>query len=240
MRSNESGWSIYELRDGVTGAVRYIGMTGAALEGRLRSHINTARTGKKLCHKDNWIRSQLLSGTKPTIHEIERGQGPSWAERERFWIADYKARGFDLTNSSLGGDSAPKGEFSPEHRAAMSKAKKGIKFTPEHCARISAGLKARRTGEILVYPPKEKIKKEKVCLVSKEEQNQLMATVPKRTMPESARLALIERNKVRVFSAETRLKMRMAKLGKKQTPEAIANAAAGWKRARAEREKFRP
>jgi hypothetical protein len=189
-------------------------MTGAALEGRLRSHINMARTGKKLCHKDNWIRSQLASGTRPTIHEIERGQGPSWAERERFWIADYKARGFDLTNISLGGDSAPKGEFSPEHREAMSKAHKGIKFTAEHKERIRAALKGRVLPQETVDKIKatKKANPRKPTPISEETREKLRVASkdrrPSREAIEKARIA----NTGRVASDETRAKMRAAQL----------------------------
>jgi hypothetical protein len=63
-------------------------------------------------------------------------------------IADYRSRGFDLVNGTEGGEGVCgyKPVFTPEWRAKISAAKKGKKFSREHCRSISASRKGKKLG----------------------------------------------------------------------------------------------
>jgi hypothetical protein len=98
---------IYALRCPTSGAIRYIGKTKNG-RGRLRAHINDARKRTYKHHASNWILSLLRTGLEP-VFEVLKELEPSddWIYWERRFIAEARARGEKLTNSTSGGDGAP-------------------------------------------------------------------------------------------------------------------------------------
>jgi hypothetical protein len=128
---------IYVLRDPRTNAIRYVGKTVRSLVRRLSAHI--LRSGEKRTHRDCWIAGLLMAGLKPVIEPIDVA-GDDWAEKERFWIAHFRAAGCDLTNQTDGGEGTPGLEV-PAHLRAQISAQQSARMTPEY--RKHVGEKSR-------------------------------------------------------------------------------------------------
>jgi hypothetical protein len=113
--------SIYSLHD-ENGNLRNIGMTTKSLEERLKGHLKEAQKGGKN-HRCCWIRSMLKRGFAPTIELITEVQEINGAKAEIAYIAYYRKKGFNLVNSTRGGD----GLVNPtkEVRQRMSESHKG-------------------------------------------------------------------------------------------------------------------
>lgn len=131
---------IYGLFD-ATG-IRYVGKTCLTLKHRLSCHVAPANL-KYQSHKNCWIKSLLRDGRKPEIRLLETIEGENtnniWADRERAWISFGKRIGWDLTNTSTGGDAGAEGKIHTEHtRKRMSESRKRfLKEHPEHLALIA-------------------------------------------------------------------------------------------------------
>lgn len=126
---------IYVLRDPRTNEIRYVGKTVKPLNDRLASHINDSKTKKS--HRGRWIASLLKIGLSPIIEMIETC-GDNWAERERFWIAHYRAATEKLTNECDGGEGAAGAIRSAEDRAKMAERQRQASQTEEWRARMVA------------------------------------------------------------------------------------------------------
>lgn len=92
--------TIYALCDPKTGVVRYVGKTFRTPEQRLYFHVWHAKRGAP-GHKNAWIRSV---GLAPSIVVLNVVPIESAASAEMEFIAHYRGLGFDLTNSTDGGD----------------------------------------------------------------------------------------------------------------------------------------
>lgn len=102
--SDEVLVSIYELRDprDLTKSPRYVGITIRDLDKRLLGHLGSL---KSKTHKNNWIKSLLKDGVCPTIHLIEEVIGWNYACKvEQYWIKEFREQGYNLTNSTNGGE----------------------------------------------------------------------------------------------------------------------------------------
>ncbi len=93
---------IYSLSDPEDDVIRYVGKTVKTLRGRLTSHINEKRVNHRTC----WIKSVLNKGIEPKIDLIEEVSVDNWEAMEIYWIAQFKAWGFNLVNNAIGGVSA--------------------------------------------------------------------------------------------------------------------------------------
>lgn len=157
--------TIYTLASSEDGIVRYIGQTTGRLDKRLIHHHYDAKKLSAI-HKSNWIRSVIRSGHTIVISAIE--EQAEWGAAERRWIEEFRERGFDLVNTTDGGEgvvgyvrnaewrarrsalmtgraSPLKGtKMSDEQRAKISAAQVGRVITPEQRAKISAALKGRK------------------------------------------------------------------------------------------------
>jgi hypothetical protein len=92
---------VYELIDPRTQECRYIGVT-KDVRRRVYQHSTGPFEGRS--HRANWLRQLTEAGFKPIFTVIEEVDDALWAEREAFWIAARRDHGFDLTNSTDGGD----------------------------------------------------------------------------------------------------------------------------------------
>lgn len=90
---------IYTLSDPDTQEVRYIGKTNNIAK-RYSAHIND----KSKSHKNSWIKSLLICNKYPTITIIASFDDESKCfDAEIKYIAEYKQKGYDLTNHHNGG-----------------------------------------------------------------------------------------------------------------------------------------
>jgi hypothetical protein len=141
-------WNVYTLNDGITGEVRYIGVTVLPLKRRLGAHIYKSRSGGELNYKAMWIKSQIEKGTLPTITAIETGYGPGWEACEQKWIAYYRSINARLTNLTDGGEGAQGMICSLETRLKISIAGKGAVRSQEFKEAVSRSQgRYKKTGE---------------------------------------------------------------------------------------------
>lgn len=113
--------------------VRYVGKTVGTIERRLVDHIQAAKRSRLPVGR--WIRKRALIGFRPIIKALEVTGPENWVERERFWIAFYRAVEPDMLNLTDGGDGLAGHVFSNEHREKISAAlRTGESFKCEICA----------------------------------------------------------------------------------------------------------
>lgn len=128
--------TIYSLSDPRTSQARYIGKTITPLDKRLKKHLSGCYL-ESPTHKNNWIKSLLSKGLKPTIEEIDVVGTEEWEFWEIYWIAQMKAWGFNLTNTTKGGGGYGCKGHSVDVGKKISEAKKGVKFSEEHKRNMS-------------------------------------------------------------------------------------------------------
>lgn len=85
------------------GNVRYIGKTND-IKKRYRGHIDKVNT--HVSHKNSWIKSLLSKGEVPIMNIVDTVPDKEWQFWEEHYIWLYRSFGFDLTNSTFGGDGA--------------------------------------------------------------------------------------------------------------------------------------
>lgn len=91
---------IYGLIDPRTGQCRYVGKTGN-LKKRLHRHMLES---KAVTRKGSWIVGLKKEKMKPELVVLEEVPVNNWQEQERFWIANLRFLGCNLTNGTAGGD----------------------------------------------------------------------------------------------------------------------------------------
>lgn len=122
--------------------IRYVGQTKANLEFRLRDHLYRAKVGDKN-HRCCWIRSVIAKGLTIIISPLV--DNAVWSETEIAVIAQLRASGVSLVNSTDGGDGVR--NQSPESRAKIAEAGRGRKPTDRHRAVAGALMKERWKDE---------------------------------------------------------------------------------------------
>lgn len=131
---------IYALKCPISLEVRYVGKTSQSLSKRMNCHRYTYDKS----HRTNWFKSLKEKGFIPIIELIEEVEENVWPEKERFWIAHFKAQGAILCNGTDGGRGGRSGvSHSEETRRKMSLAQKGKKVPPEVVAKTKATLMGR-------------------------------------------------------------------------------------------------
>tara|TARA_R110000765_G_scaffold93781_5_gene176780 strand:- start:1791 stop:2402 length:612 start_codon:yes stop_codon:yes gene_type:complete len=90
---------IYELSELESNLPRYIGKSDNP-DRRYREHLKD----KKNSYKRNWITSLLKRGEVPVLTIIEEVSIDEWSDSEKYWIEQYKAWGYKLTNTGEGGE----------------------------------------------------------------------------------------------------------------------------------------
>lgn len=144
--------TIYALCDPDSLAVRYVGKANN-MRSRINSHRWEAKSSKIHTRKANWLRS--LKGREPVIMILAVVKHDEWAEAERYWIAEMRNRGSDLTNYADGGQTSPvegKGH-TEETKLKLSKnaiargcrppSQKGIVATSDTRKKLSEACRAR-------------------------------------------------------------------------------------------------
>lgn len=122
------------------GEIRYIGKSTKP-QHRLLSHISAAKAGRTKHYTSNWIRSLLINGEKPALEIVfQVPEGEPWEPYEIKLIAEFKAEGHRLTNTTAGGDGLRGVDAATIAKRVASA--KITKSTPEYKAKISAILKA--------------------------------------------------------------------------------------------------
>lgn len=134
--------SIYVLCHPLTGEVRYVGKTVRKLSRRLSGHLAQARKGNTHLYK--WIRS--LPGL-PIMETVEEHAAPdALATAERFWISQFKAWGFDLTNATDGGEGTVGRQVNKETKAKLRASTAALMTDPERRAQLSKALRGNVNG----------------------------------------------------------------------------------------------
>lgn len=90
---------IYILSHPITFEVKYVGKTVNPKK-RLNQHLYPDNE----LYISRWTRKLMKEGLKPLFTIIEECDDTKWQEREMFYIADYRSKGVQLANLSIGGD----------------------------------------------------------------------------------------------------------------------------------------
>lgn len=131
--------TIYFLRCPKTGNTRYIGKANDSRK-RLMGHIRSAVNGELKYHHGNWIRSLLSVGVAPEIKVLFKVPcDMRWQDAERFFIASARHLGFQLTNSTEGGEGLRL--ISEEDRERVRKSLQAAWTVPGERERFRAALK---------------------------------------------------------------------------------------------------
>ncbi len=85
------------------GNIRYVGKTKEAPKRRLKRHLSAHYLNGNY-YKVNWLKSELKKSHTPIIEIIDIVNEDEWEFWECYWIAQFKAWGFNLTNGTIGGD----------------------------------------------------------------------------------------------------------------------------------------
>ncbi len=124
---------IYTLSHPITHEVKYVGKSIDPKE-RLRTHIKDARKNYRNNLSCNWVKSLLKKGLEPVMDIIDDIEG-DWEWLEIYWVAQFKAWGFELKNTTEGGDYNPMSN--PTSRKKVSDKLINIPKTQEHKDSIS-------------------------------------------------------------------------------------------------------
>jgi len=136
---------IYSLSDPSTGEIRYIGKTN-----NLKTRFSNHMTAKRKTHLYNWIYKLKENNLKPVIEVVEECDDNNWDISERYWIAQFKAWGFNLVNHTAGGE----GVFGYVHSAETKKQlslqtpwNKGRKYSFDERNKMSEEQKGKKHSE---------------------------------------------------------------------------------------------
>ena len=112
---------IYTLSDNL--GVKYVGQT-KNIKLRFYRHIYDAKINGGQNKRCSWIKSLLNKNEKPIIEVIDEVD-VDWVFWETYWISQMRTWGFDLVNSTDGGEGSYGRIVSDETKLKMSLSKKG-------------------------------------------------------------------------------------------------------------------
>jgi hypothetical protein len=191
---------IYHLLD-EHGIIRNVGKTSKPLEVRLKEHLNEARSVAKN-HRCRWIRSMLARGYSPAI-ELQTEVRGNGCKAEIAYIAYYRKMGFNLVNSTQGGD----GLVNPSLvvRRKMSRSHIGKSLSYDAKRKIGTASRQNQINGGFFKGKKQSVKaKEKISRKQKGH-----------PVSEKTRLSASRTHKGKIVSLVTRQKIRQARM--KQT-----------------------
>lgn len=128
---------IYGLKCPVAGVIRYVGKSSRPTV-RHRAHIYSASRNEH--HTARWIRKLLRLGLEPELIILQQvAENERWQDIERDFIASATQRGWQLTNSTAGGEGLDyiDEEAKKQWIAKLSASSKKIWDTPEGRQRAS-------------------------------------------------------------------------------------------------------
>jgi hypothetical protein len=209
---------IYTLSDGYN--IRYVGKT-LNLKKRYTSHI--CESYLKRTHKEKWIQKILSNNGKIIMEILDECEETISSEIECFWIHNLKSWGFNLVNSTEGGEgSSPmKGknhsektkklmsEIAKKQNGNFGGQNKGFQMTEETKKKISNSSK----GKIISEDTKQKISNSNKGKKKKpmSEEVKLKISLSKKGVPSN--------NKGKKFSNDVKRKMSISKKGIKRSEE---------------------
>ena len=130
-------YALSDPRPGERGAVRYVGKSCTGMA-RPRQHFQPKRLASDDTYKARWIRSVLVDGYRPTIEVVEEfGTAEQLAEAEQFWICQFRALGFKLTNLTDGGDGGWGRPCTLQTRAKRAASMLGFRHSEETKRKLS-------------------------------------------------------------------------------------------------------
>jgi len=112
---------IYSLKDPRDYSIKYIGKTDN-IDRRIKEHCQIHRN--RISKKNSWIITLCRLGLFPVMEVLEECSISDWVEKETYWIAYYKALGFDLKNMTSGGESGYTRIHTEETKQKMSETRK--------------------------------------------------------------------------------------------------------------------
>lgn len=122
--------TIYALCDYPSWTPRYVGKTTQRVGERHKAHIRDAKRGQ-VRPVSYWLRKNLAAGERLAVKHLEwLTTADDWQERERFWIAKFRAEGCNLLNLTDGGEGFH-----------------GLVMTQDHKDKIAAALRTGGTFE---------------------------------------------------------------------------------------------
>lgn len=187
--------TIYALCEPTTGEIRYVGKTAIKPSRRLTQHLSLAKTGFK-SHLHCWLRSLT---DRPVMRELCTLPREDDSEFEMLVIAELRAGGYRLTNTTAGGDGFRGVGRTAEHNQKIAAALKGKKYSADRCANISAAKAGKGHAH------------------SDESRAKIGAAHKGRTFSDEHRANIAEAARKRVrapHSTETREKMRVAAMNR--------------------------
>lgn len=135
---------IYTLSHPISNEIRYVGKT-CNLKRRYYQHTNKKNLLIQKTYVANWCLSLLNKGIRPIMEIIDESEN-NWRELEIYWIAQFRAWGFNLCNISEGGQgnygykwSEEMKEVQRQKRLGVPSPLKGRKYPQEWCNNISKG-----------------------------------------------------------------------------------------------------
>lgn len=133
---------IYALRDPDTREYRYIGKANN-LQSRIRYHKWETKSSPFQTHKVNWLRSLVCDPIVEILQEVDLA---TWQDAERWWIAEMRSQGVNLTNFATGGEGGCVGH------SEETKAKLRMKAIERGCKPPS------RKGELVTDETRKKLR----------------------------------------------------------------------------------
>ncbi len=135
---------IYGLKDPTTGSIRYVGKSSTGLK-RPTVHRCRCRDPKNKSHLANWVRGLEAIGLTYEIVILEvLPDNTAFREAEPKWITKLRNEGHDLTNATAGGEGIVGYRHTDETRKKMGDTRKGRVFSPEHRAALSKARKGKK------------------------------------------------------------------------------------------------
>lgn len=210
--------TIYALSDPRTDTIRYAGKA-VILKRRIQNHLCPSNVSKKR-HVTQWLKSLTDSGVKPKVVVLEEVEG-DWEPAEKKWILFFKALGFDLTNTTAGGNGGSTGgrvgkPWSKQQHENYSKTRTGMKVNYNYEGRRKGAATNRERWRVI-----KAMGGKKAAVVHTPEAMRKIcdAAAKRRGVP---------------LTEEHKQKLRLAKLGKKHTESHNANIRAAYARKRKE------
>lgn len=145
---------IYTLTDPDTNQVRYVGKSNNPVKRYYRHYCyNETKT-----HKNHWINKLIRENKKPILHVIDEVPITEWVFWETYWINQFKVWGFDLVNTTYGGEGSTLGNktsFKKGHKLGVGR--KLSTATKEKIKLIRTGTKASENTKTKMSSAQKKI-----------------------------------------------------------------------------------